>query len=125
MTTDLQDSVGMGCITLGAELLPGTPPESVERVLLAELDRARHQHFDREEIERAKHILIADWVFGHERVHQIALTAGFSLALFDLDHPERQLRAVAACDAEAIRAAAQRYLDPELGGLLGWSLPEA
>ena len=92
---------------------------------LAELARARREPFDSEEIERAKHILIADWVFGHERVHQLALTAGFSLALFDLDHPERQLRAVAECDADAIRAVAQRYLDPERSALLGWSLPEA
>ncbi len=125
VSTDLQDSVGTGCLTLGAELLPGTAPETVERTLLAELERARREPFDVEEIERAKHILIADWVFGHERVHQLALTAGFSLALFDLDHPERQLRAVAECDADAIRAVAQRYLDPERSALLGWSLPEA
>jgi len=32
---------------------------------------------------------------------------------------------VAACGAEAIRDAAVRYLDPERGALLGWSLPEA
>jgi predicted Zn-dependent peptidase len=125
VSTDLQDSVGTGCVTLGAELLPGTPPETVERALLAELERARREPFASEEIERAKHILIADWVFGHERVHQLALTAGFSLALFDLEHPERQLRAVAACDAASLRSAAERWLDPERGALLGWSLPEA
>jgi predicted Zn-dependent peptidase len=85
---------------------------------------ARDEPFTDEEIARAKRILLADWVFGHERVHQIALTAGFSLALFDLEHPERQLRAMTQCDAATLRAAARRHLDPERGALLAWSLPE-
>ena len=64
-------------------------------------------------------------MFGHERVHSVALTAGFCLSLFDLDHSERQLQAIVECDADRLRAVAARYLDPERGALLGWSMPEA
>jgi len=124
VTSDVQDTAGPGCVTLGLELLPGTTPAAAETALFTELERARREPFAEDEIERAKHIVLADWVFGHERVHQVALSAGFSLALFDLGHTDRQLRAVVECDAERLRAVAAQYLDPERGALLGWSLPE-
>ncbi|MEO8503494.1 MAG: pitrilysin family protein [Acidobacteriota bacterium] len=124
-TADLQDTVGTGCLTCGLEVLPGIEPAVAEAALLAELARARHELFDAEEIERARRITLADWVFGHERVHSVALTAGFCLSQFDLEHTERQLQAIVECDADRLRTVAARYLDPERGALLGWSMPEA
>jgi hypothetical protein len=76
-----------------------------------------------EELERARRLLVADWVFAHERVHEQALAAGFGLALFDLGYLDRELRRALAADRDRLAEVARRYLRPEAGGVLGWSLP--
>ena len=53
--------------------------------LRAELGGARRAPISEQELERARQILVADWVFGHERVPQQGLAAGLALALFDLE----------------------------------------
>ncbi|MGE5234555.1 MAG: M16 family metallopeptidase [Acidobacteriota bacterium] len=124
VSTDLHDTQAPGALLVGLELLPGVEPQIAEQALLAELEEVRRGPLPEEELERARQILVADWVFGHERVHQQALTAGFALALFDLGHPVRQLERMAACDAARVREVAARYLDPARGAVLGWSLQE-
>jgi predicted Zn-dependent peptidase len=76
-----------------------------------------------EETERARQIATADWVFGHERVHQQALSAGLALAIFDLAHLDRHLQLLLETGSDQLLAVASRYLRPERGGVLGWSLP--
>jgi zinc protease len=120
---DVGETVDPGSFTVALELVPGAEPARVEARLLAEL--AALAGTDGEELERAKRILAADWVFAHERVHQQALAAGFSLALFDLDFLDRELRAALAADGERVAEVAARWLRPERGGVLGWSLPRA
>jgi hypothetical protein len=63
-------------------------------------------------------------VFGHEKVHQQALSVGLALTLFDLDHVNRQLDGLTAAGVEEVCAVAERHLRPEAGGVLGWSLPK-
>jgi zinc protease len=121
---DLLESQGAGFLALSLELVPGTRPARAEAALRSELAALRAAPPDAEELERAKRILLADWIFGHERVHQQALTVGLALALFDLDYPERQLAAALEVSAERLHELAGRYLDPDRDGVLGWSLPE-
>ncbi|HEX2254849.1 MAG TPA: pitrilysin family protein [Thermoanaerobaculia bacterium] len=120
---DLSDSVGPGHFTVALELVPGVDPAEVEALVLGELERlAAHPPSD-EEVERARRIAFADWVFAHERIHQQALTAGYALALFDLGHAERQLAVLLAAEAGQVTRAVTQYLLPEAGGVAGWSLP--
>jgi hypothetical protein len=58
-------------------------------------------------------------------VHQQALSVGMALTLFDLDHLDRQIEGLLAASTEHMLDAASRYLRPETGGVLGWSLPKA
>ncbi len=120
---ELSENLDPGFIGVAAELVAGAEPRQVEEVLMAELARVRREPPAAEELERGRRILVADWVFGHERVHQQALAAGAALTLFDLEHPEQQLARLLALPAEAVSEAAARYLDPEQGAVLGWSLP--
>ncbi len=123
-SADVAETQGPGQLSVSAEVVPGASPEAVEREVLDQLARLTVEPVPEEELARAKQVALADWVFGHERVHQQALAAGFALALFDLEHLERELERLAALDAERLREAAERYLRPELGGVLGWSLPK-
>ncbi len=123
VSADLAESQLPGGLVIGLELLPGVEAQRAEAALLAELAAVRGAAATPAEIERARQVVIADWTFGHERVHQQALTAGFELVLFELGHHERELEALLGASADEVAAVAARYLDPERSGLLAWSLP--
>jgi len=133
---DLSESPEAGCLTFAAELMPDAEPMAVEEQLWRGLRRLAKEPPTAEEMARARRLLAADWVFAHERVHQQALTAGFALALYDLEHPLRSLRASLAATAEDVMAVAARYIPGAsdagdvggidavgAGGVIGWSLP--
>ncbi len=121
---DLSESVEPGGLSLAAELIPGSDPSRVEDVVLEEIAGLARRPPGGDELERARRILRADWVFGHERVYQQALAAGFGLAMLgDLEHPGRQLARALAATADELAAAAHRHLTPE-GAVIGWSLPK-
>ena len=122
-SVQLSETEAGGHLTIAAELLPETAPGTVEAALFEELARLAEQGPEPAELERARQVLLADWVFQHERIHQQALTAGLALALFGLDYPERELRVALAAPAEELTALARRLLAPDAGGVLGWSLP--
>jgi zinc protease len=128
ISADASEGPADGQILFAAEVVPGIEPERVEADLLAELAALAAPGAPppaAEEIERARQVILADWVFGHERIHQQALAAGFALTFYDLNYLERHLRAVLAVDASKLQEVAARYLRPEAGGVLGWSLPRA
>lgn len=117
------ESPQMGFFSLALEVVPGTEPRAVEAEVLAALSALVGSSPSPVELERARRLLLADWVFAHERVHQQALTAGFVLSLFDLDHTRRWLQRSLELSPEEVLAAAQR-MDLASAGVLGWSLPD-
>lgn len=123
VSAHLHDGAEAGFLAIAAEALPGVEPARVEGELLAELARCGAEPPGEAEVARARQVLLADWVLAHERIHEQALVAGGALALFDLDEPRRTLAATLAAGPEEIHAAARAFLDPERGGVLGWSLP--
>ncbi|HEY2740317.1 MAG TPA: hypothetical protein VGK45_18040, partial [Thermoanaerobaculia bacterium] len=56
-------------------------------------------------------------------VHQQAISLGLSAALFDLDYINRHLAGLLAASPEQVTEVVSRYLHPERGAVLGWSLP--
>jgi zinc protease len=121
--TDASERLDAGHLTIVAELVPGVEPSRVEREvlrLLAELTAAAPPP---EEVERARQVALADWVLHHDKVEQQALSLAVALALFDVDHPDRLLRQLLAAGPRELHEAARLYLRPELGGVVGWSLP--
>lgn len=123
VTADLTESLDASQITVAAEVVPGVEPARVEAEILRLLEETVAVPPGAEEVERARQIATADWVFGHERVHQQALSAGLALAVFDLGHLDRHLRLLMETGTERVHEVAFRYLRPERGGVLGWSLP--
>lgn len=124
VSVDVTEAQEPGVLAVAAEVVPGTEPARVEAEALARITELAETPPTRQEIERAGHMLLADWVLGHEKIHHQALAAGFGLALFeDLEHAEHQLRSLLALGPEDVLAAARRWLRPESGAVLGWSLP--
>lgn len=123
VSADLTESLDASQVTVAAEVVPGVEPARVEAELLRLLEETASAPPAADELERARQITTADWVFGHERVHQQALSAGLALAVFDLGHLDRHLRLLMEAGAGRVHEVASRYLRPERGGVLGWSLP--
>lgn len=119
----LNESPVSGQMSFALELVPGVEPRRVEEELLAQLEALASEPPDDEELARARQVLKADWVFGHERVHQQALAARFALTHFDLDHPYRSLRRALELGPGELARVASDYLRPHRGGVIGWSLP--
>ena len=122
---DLGDTLDPGSLAVAAELVPGAEPERVEAALVEEVASLAERPPAGDELERARRVALADWTFGHEKVHQQALTAGGALCLFgDLGLPARQLAAAVAAGGDELAAVARRHLDPRQA-VVGWSLPPA
>ena len=125
VATDLNESLDPGGVTVALEVLPGVEPRRAEEVLLREIDRLAASPASADEVERARKIALADWVFDHEKVYQQAFLVGTALALFDADHPWRYHERLMAAGPADLVEIADRYLRPERSGVLGWSLPPA
>ncbi len=123
-SADLGDTLDPGCTVLAAEVLPGVDPQRVEAVVLAELDTLLQQPPSDEELARAKKILVADWIFGHEKVHQQALGLGFARAFLGPDHPWAYLERLLAAAGDDLLPVAERFVGQPRDGVLGWSLAE-
>ena len=124
VTTELVETVAPGATAVALEVVPGVEPERVEAELFAGLDRLRSSGPSAEEVERAKKILLADWIFGHEKGHQLAFLLGSAVALFDAEHPWRYLDRLLRAGVRDLAPIAERYLDPAAGAVVGWSLPK-
>ncbi|MEA2602721.1 MAG: zinc protease [Acidobacteriota bacterium] len=122
---DLSEGLDASLMTIAVEVVPGIEPARVEaRVLELIADLFRHPPGD-EELERCRQMAAADWVFGHEKVHQQAVSAGLAMALFNLEHLDRHLDQILATGTDRLLEVADRYLRPERGGVAGWSLPKS
>lgn len=120
---DLSEGLDASYLSIAAELVPGVAPARFERELLRLLREVAEAPPGAEELERARQVALADWVLNHEKVQQQALSLAVALALFDEGHLDRQLARLLAAGRTAVHEAAQRYLRPERGSVLGWSLP--
>jgi zinc protease len=123
VAADLSEGLDASQTTISAEVVPDVEPARVEAEMFRLLDDLFRDPPDEEEVERARQIATADWVFGHEKVHQQAISLGLAVALFDADHLDRHLRGLLETGPERLLEVADRYLRPERGAVLGWSLP--
>jgi zinc protease len=121
VTASVVESELPGAFVLAAELVPGADPEEVENLVLEELRQLASLPVPAVELDRARRVLQADWVFSHEQVQQQALTLSQAVALFDLSYPALQLDEIRRCSAEQLATVARRYLNPELGSIIGWA----
>ena len=124
ISADATESVGPGLSVIAAEAMPDADPTAIERVVFEELDHFRGKPPSQPELDRARSMLQADWIFGHERIHQQAMLVATVETLFDSEYPARHLRAVRECSRDDLMRVAQKYLSPSDGAVIGWSLAE-
>jgi zinc protease len=125
VSAGLTETVLPGAASIAAEVMPGVEPSRVEERILDEVERLASQPPSAQEVERARAVLLSDWVFGHERIDQRAFLAGLAETLFDSRYPLRHLERLGACLPSDLPELVHRYLRPAISGVLGWSLPDS
>ncbi|HXU45116.1 MAG TPA: pitrilysin family protein [Thermoanaerobaculia bacterium] len=122
ISADLSDNLDAGHLGISAELIPGVEPARAEAALFAAIAERLSEPPAEDDLVRARQIAVADWVFDHEKVHQQAVSAAVATALFVPDLHSRRLAAMIAATPERVLEAADRYLRPDRGAVLGWSV---
>ncbi|MDA8020321.1 MAG: insulinase family protein [Thermoanaerobaculia bacterium] len=123
VSADANETLAGSSLQLACEVLPGADRHRVELEMLRMLDELRHEPPTQAEIERARQIVLSDWVSGHERVDQLAFLFASSQALWSIDHPRQYLQRLQDAGSEDLLRVAGRYLDVEAGSVIAWSLP--
>jgi zinc protease len=115
--------VEAGAFWLYAECAQGVEPARLERALHAEFARLSSEKIERGELERAHALLLAGEAFEGETMTDVAE----ALAEWAVDDDWRRAfdgcRRHLALTTADLRAAAQRYLQPERR-VVGWCVPE-
>jgi zinc protease len=125
ISADLSEGMDASMLTVTAEVVPGVDPVRVETRVFELLAELRSHPPDEEELERCRQIAVADWVFGHEKVHQQALSVGIAMALFNLEYLDLHLERLLATGVDRLLEVAERYIRPERSSVVGWSLPKS
>ncbi len=111
-----------GMSTLTAEAAPGVEPARLEEEVCSRVDGLAASPPSAEELERAKRVLFADWVFLHERIAERAISAALEHALFFPGFTRGSYEALARATAADVSDACAVWLSPTIR-IVGWSLP--
>lgn len=122
-SVDVNEALDEGVLAIAVEVLPSTDAHEVEEIVFRELHRLVENELADEELNRAKRMLAADWVFAHEKIAQQAMTLALAHCLFEVSLPERTLRDALVCDSSAVRRMAARLLPDSPKGVVSWSMP--
>jgi predicted Zn-dependent peptidase len=123
IAADATEMVDPGMTVVAAEPVPGADRGLIESRIFQELVDLT-ESVSPTELERARRLFLSDWVFGLERIEQLGMMAGSAVALFDAGYPNRFLHRMIDVDPQAVAEAARRYLVPDRGGVVAWSVPE-
>ena len=112
-----------GMSTLAAEAAAGVEPARLEAELCARVDGLAASPPSAEELARAKRVLFADWVFMHERIAELAVSAAIEHALFFSGFSRDSFEVLARATAADVSDACAVWLAPATR-IVGWSLPD-
>ena len=111
-----------GMSTLAAEAAAGVEPARLEAEVCARVDGLAASPPSAEELERAKRVSFADWVFMHERIAERAVSAAVEHALFFPGFSRDSFEMLARATAADVSDACAVWLSPATR-IVGWSLP--
>ncbi len=123
VSSDVSDTAGPSTLSFALEAAPGVEPDRLEARLFELLDAAREERTSAQDVDRARKLILSDWMFAHERVQRRAMTAALALSADDAQRPLRDLDAVACATSEEVSALARHLLDRS-GAVVAWSYAE-
>lgn len=126
ISADVSELEHAGHWSLALEVLPGVEPQRVEDTVLAELAALAVEPPTADELLRSQRQLLADWLFGHEKVEAQAFAAAHEEAFLGRGWSERTMERIATATADDVAdtVAELGSFDPSRGAALGWSFAD-
>jgi zinc protease len=112
-----------GWLDIQVELIPGKSRSTVEKLVLAELDKLRQEPPGERELRRAQRGILAATLFSRESVHGLADSIAQAVTTNDLEYLKNFLPRVLAVQPADVRRVTRKYLDPQ-ERVVVWSVPE-
>ena len=109
-SVDYQDRIDPTLFVIRAEVKPGCAVGEVERAVAEEIDRLRQGPVADEELRRAKQLIKARFVLGHEQVADQAIALGMYETIHRYEHLAGLFARIDGVGADEVRRAAVAYL---------------
>jgi zinc protease len=112
-----------GAFFIYTELRPGKSLGKVEKILMEELDRIKQEGISDQELQRAKNIISADFIFDQETAYNLAKALGYYETILRYDYLNTYLENIEKVSQEDIVRVVNEYFRDE-NKTVGWSIPE-
>ncbi len=112
-----------GVFYLFAALRPGVESEVVEQVIDEELHRLQHEPISEQELQKARNVISADFMFEKETASGLAHALGEYEVLYRYEYIYDYAERIEEVGAEDVRRVAQEYLKKERR-TVGWAFPK-
>jgi zinc protease len=109
-SVEYSDRIDPTLFVIRAEIKPSHQTPAVERAIYEELERLQQSPVSAEELERAKQLIKARFVLGHEQVANQAITLGYYETINRYEYLADFFLRIGEVTAADVQQAAQKYL---------------
>lgn len=109
-SVDYADRADPTLFTVSAEIKPEHDIASVERAIEEEIERIKRESVAPEELARAKRLIKARFVLGHEEISNQAIALGYYEAIYRFEYLADLFANIEAVSTEDVRRVAREYL---------------
>lgn len=102
-----------GWFAIEMEVLSGVDPKKAEKALVDQLRLLAEKPIDEAELKRVKRSILANFIFAHEGVHDLADSIATTAAMADLNYVRTYFEKLDAVTIRDVQDVARRLLDPE------------
>jgi zinc protease len=111
-----------GFLEIDIGVQPGGDRAAIEQMVVAEISKLIRNPVSEAELKRAIRMMIADQIFTHESVHELADSLAFAATVADIEYVRKYIDRISAVTPADIQKAAAKYLDPNKRVVV-WSVP--
>ena len=111
-----------GCFAIYAELREEAEPQTVEKIILQEIEKLKKDQVPEEELNKAKNIIAADFIFDAETTEDLAWKVAYTHTVASYQYLDTYLDRISSVTEADIQKVLQKFFTAE-NMTVGWSLP--
>jgi zinc protease len=111
-----------GCFAIYAELREEAKPQKVEKIILQEIEKLKKDPVTEEELNKAKNIISADFIFDAETAENLAWKVGYIHTVASYQYLDTYLDRISSVTEADIQKVSQKFFSAE-NMTVGWSVP--
>jgi len=109
-SVEYSDRIDPTLFVIRAEIKPSHETAAVERAIYEEIDRLQQSPVSAEDLQRAKQLIKARFVLGHEQISNQAIALGYYETINRYEYLSDFFRRIGEVTAADVQRAAQKYL---------------